>query len=202
MAPTAFQKTSEEVGAPNGDHAKKWNKEFSSLEKQIVALIAFMAPKGNIHKKIKKIVDGIKITYSRLQKLDSGFLEVITTPMKTDKQQTTPSSVKDTGVPKVQAQGGEANGTPGKRKEISPLQPEDQKKRKIKRRIKPIHLEPVDSELETVLQEPVHKTKDPEWQKVETKKTKTAANCISRMLSQRELINYINFFFLCIFLLV
>ena len=31
--------------------------------------------------------------------------------------------------------------------------------------------------------------------------TKTAANCFSRMLSQRELVNYINFF-LCKFLLV
>ena len=49
------------------DHVRKWNKEFSSLEKQIVALIAFMAPKGNIHKEIKNIVDEIKITYSRLK---------------------------------------------------------------------------------------------------------------------------------------
>ena len=41
MALTASQKTSEEVEAPNVNHAKKWNKEFSSLEKQIVALIAY-----------------------------------------------------------------------------------------------------------------------------------------------------------------
>ena len=130
LAPTASQKTSEEVEAPNVDHAKTWNKEFSSLGKKIVALIAFMAPTGNIHKEIKKMVDGIKIRYSRIKKLDSGFLEVATTPMKTDEQQTTPSRVKDTGVPKVQAQGCEANGTPGKRKEISPLQPQDQKMKK------------------------------------------------------------------------
>ena len=51
--------------------------------------------------------------------------------------------VKDTGVLKVQAQGGKSNGTPGKRKEISPLQPEDQMKGKIKRRMKPNYLEPI-----------------------------------------------------------
>ena len=33
LALTASQKTSEEVEAPNVDHAKKWNKELSSLEK-------------------------------------------------------------------------------------------------------------------------------------------------------------------------
>ena len=71
-----------------------------------------MAPRRNIHKKIKKIVDGIKITYSRLKRLDSGLLEMTTAPMKTNEQQITPSHVKDTGVPKVQAQGGEANGHP------------------------------------------------------------------------------------------
>ena len=98
------------------------------------------------------------------------------TPIKTDEQQTTPSRVKDTGVPKVQAQGGEASDTPGKRKEISPLQPEDQNKRNMKRRMKPNHLEPVNSEMETVLQEPVQETKDPEWQKVETRKTKKKKN--------------------------
>ena len=97
LAPTASQKTSEKVEAPN--HAKKWNKEFSSLEKQIVALIAFMAPKDNIHKEIKKMADGNKITYSRLKKLDSGFLEMTTAPMKTNEQQTTPSRAKNTGVP-------------------------------------------------------------------------------------------------------
>ena len=34
LVTTASQKTSEEVEAPNVDHAKKWNKEFKSLEKQ------------------------------------------------------------------------------------------------------------------------------------------------------------------------
>ena len=53
--------------------------------------------------------------------------------MKTNEQPTTPLRVKDIGVPKVQAHGGEAHGTPGKRKEISPLRHEDQKKRKIKK---------------------------------------------------------------------
>ena len=57
------------------------------------------------------MVDGIKITYSRLKKLDSGFLDMTTVPMKTNEQQTTLLPVKDTCVPKVQAQGGEANGT-------------------------------------------------------------------------------------------
>ena len=52
FAPTASQKTSEEVKAPNVDHAKKWNQEFSSLEKQIGALIAFMTPKGTSTRKL------------------------------------------------------------------------------------------------------------------------------------------------------
>ena len=117
-----------------------------------------------------------KITYSRLKKLDSGLLDITTASMKTDEQQTTPSRVKGTGAPKVQAQGVETNGTPGKRKGISPLQAEDQQKRKIKRRMKPNHLEPTDSEMETVLQDPVQETKDREWQKVEAKKTKRKKN--------------------------
>ena len=131
---TASQKTNEEVKAPNVDHAKKWNKEFSSLEKQIVSLIAYIAPRGKIHKEIMKVADDIKITYSRLKRLDSGLLEMTTAPMKTNEQQITPSCVQDTGVPKVQAQGGEANGTPIKRKEILTLQPEGRKRRRIKSR--------------------------------------------------------------------
>ena len=35
--------------APNEEHAKKWNKEFSSLEKQIDALFVYIAPKSNIY---------------------------------------------------------------------------------------------------------------------------------------------------------
>ena len=121
------------------------------------------------------MADGIKITYSHLKRLDSGFLKKTSARMKTNEQQTTPSRVKDTCVLKVQAQGGEANVTPGKQKEISPLQPEDQEKRKIKRRMKPNHLE-IDPEMETVSQDPVQETKYPEWQKVETKKTKMKKN--------------------------
>ena len=68
MALTASQKMSEEVEAPNVDHAKKWNTEYSSLKKQIVAMIAYMAPRGNILEEIKKMADGIKITYSRTEK--------------------------------------------------------------------------------------------------------------------------------------
>ena len=120
LGPTAFQKPSENVEAANVDHAKTCSKEFSSLEKQINTLIAFMTPNSNIHKEIKKTADGIDITYSRLQKIDSRFLEMPTTPMQTDDQQTAPSRVKETGIPKGQAHGGEANGTRGKRK-ISPL---------------------------------------------------------------------------------
>ena len=93
---------------------------------------------------------GLKITYSRLKRLDCGFLEMTTAPKKTNEQQTTPSLVNGTGVPKVQAQGGEANATPGKQKEISPQEPEDQKERKIKRRVNPNCLKPIDSEIETV----------------------------------------------------
>ena len=84
LAPAASQKTSEKVELPNVDHAKKWNKEFSSLERQIGALIAFMTAKGNIHKEIRSMVDGIKITYSLLKKLDSGLLDRTTTSMKTN----------------------------------------------------------------------------------------------------------------------
>ena len=55
----------------------------------------------------------------------------------------------------MQAKDGEANGTPSIWKGISPRQPEDQKKRKIKRRMKPNYLEPIDAEIETVSPEPV-----------------------------------------------
>ena len=74
------------------------------------------------------MVDDIKITYGRLEKLDNGLLDITTASTKTSAQQTTPSCVRDTGAPKVQAQGGETNGTPGKRKGISPLQAEAQQK--------------------------------------------------------------------------
>ena len=82
--------------------------------------------------------------------------------MKTNDQQTTPSRVKDTGAPKVQAQGGEANGTTSKRKQISPLQAKDQQKRKIKRRMKPNYLHPIESEMVTVSEEPAQESKEPE----------------------------------------
>ena len=42
--------------------------------------------------------------------------------------------------------------------------------------MKPNHLEPTDSEMETVLQDPVQETKEREWQKVEAKKTKRKKN--------------------------
>ena len=113
------------------------------------------------------MADGIKITYSRLKRLDSEFFEMTTAPIKTNEQQTAPSRVKDTGVSKVQAQGSETNATPSKRKEISPLQPEVQKKRKIKTRMKRNYLEPIDSEMNTVSQEQVQETKDPKWQMVD-----------------------------------
>ena len=122
------------------------------------------------------MVDGMKITYSRLRKLDIVLLDITTASIKANGQETTLSRVKDTGAPKVQTQGGETNGTPGKRKGISLLQAEDQQKRKIKRRMKPNHLEPTDSEMATVLQDPVQETIDREWQKVETKKTKRKKN--------------------------
>ena len=96
--------------------------------------------------------------------------------MMTNDQQTTPSRVKDTGALKVQAQGGEANGTPSKRKQISPLQAKDQQKRQIKRRMKPNYLEPIESEMGTVSEELAQESKEPEWQKVETKKTKMKKN--------------------------
>ena len=73
LASTAPQKTSGKVELPNVDQAKKWNKEFSSLERQIGALIAFMTPKGNIHKEISSMVDGIRITYSRLKSWTADY---------------------------------------------------------------------------------------------------------------------------------
>ena len=78
LALSASQKMSEEVKAPNGNHAKKWNKEFSSLEKLIVVLIAYLAPRSEIHEEIMKMAHGIKITYCRLKRLDSRFLEMTT----------------------------------------------------------------------------------------------------------------------------
>ena len=149
-----------------------------------------MTPKGNIHKEIRSMVDGIKITYSRLKKLNSGLLDITTASRKTDEQQTSPSRVKGTGAPKVQAQGVETNGTPGKRKGISPLQAKDQQKMKIKRRMKPNHLEPTDSEIETVLQDPVQEIKDREWQKVEAKKTKRKKNKEMKGPKEKEQIKH------------
>ena len=78
--------------------------------------IAFMTPKENIHKEIKKMTGGIQITYSHLKKSDSRFLEMTTTPMKKDEYETTPSRIKETDIPKVQAHGVEPNGIPGKLK--------------------------------------------------------------------------------------
>ena len=53
-----------------------------------------MALNSNFHKEIKKMVDGLKITYSRLKRLDSGFLEMTTVSEKKNEQQTIPSLVK------------------------------------------------------------------------------------------------------------
>ena len=41
----------------------------------------------------------------------------------------------------------------------------------MKRTMKPNYLEPIDSEMEIVSQEPIQETEDPEWQMVEKKKT-------------------------------
>ena len=68
---------------PNEDEAKKWNKEFSSLEKPIDTLIAFKTPKGNIHKEIKNMADDLKITCSRLKRLDGERLKITNTLKKT-----------------------------------------------------------------------------------------------------------------------
>ena len=107
------------------------------------------------------MADGIKITYSCLKRLDRGFMEKTTASMKTNEEQTTPSRVKDTGVPKVQAQSGKANGTPGKRKEIYPSST-----RRLKEEVNQ----------EAISQNLIQETKDPEWQMVETKKTKKKKN--------------------------
>ena len=173
LAPTASQKTSEEVEAPNVDHAKKWNKEFKSLEKQINTLIAFMTPKGNIHKEIKKMADGIQITYSCLIRLDGQRLKITNTSKKTAEQQTSPSLAKGTSVLKVTEKVGKVSDTPSKRKDISPLQPEGRKKRKIiSRKEKPEQNAPCALNLETDPPEADQEVKDPAWQQVETRKTK------------------------------
>ena len=78
--------TSTVFKTPNEDQAKKWNKEFSSLEKQIDTLIAFMTPKGNIHKEVKKMADGLERTCNRLKRLDGELLKITNTPKKTAEQ--------------------------------------------------------------------------------------------------------------------
>ena len=68
---------------------------------------------------------------------------------------------------------GNVSDTPSKRKEISPLQPEGRKKRKIKsRKEKPEEEAPCNLEMETDSPKADQETRNPVWQKVETRKTK------------------------------
>ena len=120
---------------PNEDQANKWDKEFSSLEKQIDTLIAFMTLKANMHKEIKKM-DGLKITISLLKRLDGERLKITIIPKKTAEQQTSPSLAKGISVLKVIEKVGKVSDTPSKRQDISSLQLEGRKKRKIKSRKK------------------------------------------------------------------
>ena len=101
------------------------------------------------------------------------ILEMTTVPIKTNEQQTILWRVKDTDVPNVQTHNGEANGTPNKRKEISPLQSEGWKKRKIKsRKEKPEQKAPRDSEMEMNPPKEDHETRVPTWQNLESRRTK------------------------------
>ena len=157
--------TSTVLKPPNEDQTKKWNKEFSSLEKQIDTLIAIMTPKGNIHKEMKKMANGLKITCSRLKRLDGERLKITNIPKKTTEQQTSPSLAKGTIVLKVTEKVGKVSDTPSKRKDISPLQLEGRKKGKIKsRKEKPEQNAPCDLELEMDPPETDQEVKDPTWQ--------------------------------------
>ena len=69
---------------------------------------------------------------SHLKRLDSKPLEMTNPPKKTAELQTPPSLAEGTSVPKVKENVGDESDTPGKRKEISPLQPGGRKKRKTK----------------------------------------------------------------------
>ena len=117
---------------PNKNQGKKWNKELSSLEKQIDILIAFITPKRNIHKEIKKMADGLEITWSCLTELDGERLKITNTPKKTAERQISPPLAKGTSLLKVTEKVGKVSDIPCKRKDISPLQLEGRKKRKLK----------------------------------------------------------------------
>ena len=67
----------------------------------------------------------LKMTYSRLKRIDSKLLKMTNPPKKTAELQTPPSLAKGASVPKVKEKVGDVSDTPSKRKEISPLQPED-----------------------------------------------------------------------------
>ena len=62
--------------SPNEGHTKQYNKEFTSLEKQIESFIKYITPKSNVHGEIKMMENALKTTYSRLKRLDSKPLEM------------------------------------------------------------------------------------------------------------------------------
>lgn len=155
------------------DNVKKWSKEFSSLEKQIDSLIAFITPKTNVHGEIKKLASALKSTHIRLKKLDEGFLMSTTTaPTKTVEQQTSPSLAKNTSVSRAQVHSGEANGMPSKQKNITLLQPAKRNVRNTRRKEKPENTPPTTFVTEADPGVSDQGPKDPAWQQVETKKTK------------------------------
>ena len=112
-------------------------------------------------------------TYSCFKRLDSKPLEMTNPPKKTAELQTPPSLAKGTSVPKVEETVGDVSDTLSKRKEISSLQPEGRKKRKIKnRKEKPEQKAPCDLKMETDPPKAEQEIRDLAWQKVETSKTK------------------------------
>ena len=72
-------------------------------------MTAFITPKGNIHKEIKKMANGLKITCSRFKRLDGERLKITNTPKKTAEQQTSPLLAKDRSVLKVTEKVGKAS---------------------------------------------------------------------------------------------
>ena len=77
--------------SPNKWHTKQWNKEFTSLDKQIQSLIKYKTPKSNVYGKIKRMANVLKTTYSRLKRIDDKPLEMTNPPKKTAELQTPPS---------------------------------------------------------------------------------------------------------------
>lgn len=161
--------------APSEDHMRNWREQLQRMGEQIQQLADFVAPKHNVHSDIKRRINSLKLTHTRLAKLEGGFVTIVQTVVpKADTQvQTTPTlalrayeqatrATKYVGTPKS-----------SKRKETSPLQ-DDARARNAKRRMgkeklvqKPL---PEETEMETEKHpNPVQPSQQP-WETVESRK--------------------------------